>query len=221
MLNTLETTIYQWIRQRRLPAARLQNRFRFNRAELLEWATSHHLEILPDLVSPEHRAAAGPLLSQALEAGGIFRRVPAKDAPSLLRAAVSVVPLPASANRDFLADVLLTQAATGGMAIAKGIAMPHVRHPMVLPLDQPQASLHFLDRPLDLDVRDGTPVFALFLLMTPTVRAHLHLLAQLSFILADGDFRAVLERGGPREEILNAIRRLEGLQGYSRTHAPS
>ena len=49
LLNALEHTVYDWIKHGRLPAHRLQNQFRFNRAELLEWATSRKLRVSPEL----------------------------------------------------------------------------------------------------------------------------------------------------------------------------
>jgi PTS system nitrogen regulatory IIA component len=52
-------------------------------------------------------------------------------------------------------------------------------------------------------------VFALFSLVSPTVRAHLHLLSRLSFALHDpGVKNAIVRRGSP-EEILREARRVE------------
>ena len=40
LLNVSEKTIYRWVKQGKLPAYRINEQYRFNRAELLEWATS-------------------------------------------------------------------------------------------------------------------------------------------------------------------------------------
>ena len=209
LLNTLETTIYRWIKQGRLPASRLQHRFRFNRAELLEWATSRQLPVSPDIFELEDEAGDVPVLSEALRAGGVFHRVPGADRSSVLRAIVELMPQAEGVDRELLLSVFLARTTSDATAIRDGIAIPHVRNPVVLPVDRPLVSLYFLERPVDFGAVDGTPVFVVCSVITPTVRAHLRLLSQLSFALRDPDFRAVLERRGGRDEYVNQLRRIE------------
>jgi PTS system nitrogen regulatory IIA component len=44
-LNVSEATVTRWIRQRGLPAQHLGGQDRFNRAELLEWATANQIRV--------------------------------------------------------------------------------------------------------------------------------------------------------------------------------
>jgi PTS system nitrogen regulatory IIA component len=209
LLNALENSIYRWIRRDNLPAYRLQNQFRFNRAELLEWATSQQLEISPDIFKPAAEAGTAPLLSDALRAGGIFYRVEGTDTQSVLRAVVATMRLPEGIDREFLLGVFLARAPMESATIAEGIASPHVRHPVVLHVERPLVSLCFLEDPVEFGASDAKPVFAMFSLISPTVRAHLRLLSQLLFALRDAGFRAVLEQQGTREEILSQLRRIK------------
>ena len=48
LLKVNEKTIYRWINQGKLPAYRIGNHFRFNRAELLEWVTSRQMNVSAD-----------------------------------------------------------------------------------------------------------------------------------------------------------------------------
>jgi PTS system nitrogen regulatory IIA component len=72
-------------------------------------------------------------------------------------------------------------------------------------------SLCFLEKPIDFGALDGQPVYALFTLISPTVRAHLHLLSCLSFALRDPEFKAAMKREASREEILAEARHVESL----------
>ena len=45
LLNVSEKTVYRWISQGVLPAYRVNEQYRFNRAELLEWATSRKMNV--------------------------------------------------------------------------------------------------------------------------------------------------------------------------------
>lgn len=43
LLRVSEKTIYRWVQQGKLPAYPVNEQYRFNRAELLEWATSQRI----------------------------------------------------------------------------------------------------------------------------------------------------------------------------------
>jgi PTS system nitrogen regulatory IIA component len=70
-------------------------------------------------------------------------------------------------------------------------------------------TLCFLEQPVDFGAIDGQPVTTLFTLISPTVRAHLHLLSRLGFALRDQDFKNAILRQASRDEILEALRRVE------------
>jgi PTS system nitrogen regulatory IIA component len=67
----------------------------------------------------------------------------------------------------------------------------------------------FLKQPIDFQAIDGQPVHTLFLLITPTIRAHLHLLSRLGLVLRDREVKAALARQAPREELLEVLARAE------------
>jgi PTS system nitrogen regulatory IIA component len=51
LLSVSEKTIYRWISQGTLPAYQVHDQYRFNRAEILEWATSQKIPISPEIFS--------------------------------------------------------------------------------------------------------------------------------------------------------------------------
>src|SRR5262249_59285249 len=80
LLNVSEKTIYRWVQQGALPAYRVNEQYRFNRAELLEWATSRRMNVSAAVFEePESNAAMIPGLGEALRAGGIFYRVAGQE----------------------------------------------------------------------------------------------------------------------------------------------
>jgi PTS system nitrogen regulatory IIA component len=122
---------------------------------------------------------------------------------------VSALHLPDGVDRDFLFRVLLAREALGSTAVGDGVAIPHVRSPVVLHIARPAVHLSYLARPIDFGAPDGRPVHILFLALSPTVRVHLHVLARLAFALRDTGFKDVLLRKGTDEEILREARRLD------------
>jgi PTS system nitrogen regulatory IIA component len=210
LLKVSEKTVYRWIKQQTVPAYRVQDQYRFNRAELLEWATSRRLNVSSEIfLEPEAEGQPIPSLSAALEAGGVFYRISGSDKEAALHEVVQVLRLPEEVDRDFLLRVLLAREAIAPTAIGDGIAIPHVRNPVVLHVRRPLITLCFLERPIPYGALDGKPVGTLFTIISPTTRAHLHLMSKLSFVLRDSRVRRVVREQAPRQAILQQIGRAE------------
>ena len=211
ILTVSEKTIYRWIKEGKLPAYRINEQYRFNRAELLEWATSNRINVSPDIF----KEASGPgvtdtpTLEEALRGGGIHYRLGGKDKAAVLGSVVEQMHLPEEVNRQFLLQVLLARESLGSTGVGDGIAIPHVRNPIVMHIPRPTITLCFLESPIDFGAIDGKPVHTLFTIVSPTIRAHLHLLSRLAFVLPEKSFREILLRQGTREEILSEVHRLE------------
>ncbi len=208
LFKVSEKTVYRWISRRQIPAYRLNEQYRFNRAELLEWATASKVEFSSELFD-EPGGAVPVSLADALEAGGIFYRVSGADRESTLRAVVAAMRLPEETNRDFLLEVLLAREEMASTAVGDGIAIPHVRQPIVFHVERPLATLCFLENKVDFGALDGAPVTTLFTLVSPTVKSHLRLLARLAYALRSPGFKSAVLRQALREEVLDEARRAE------------
>jgi len=215
MLNVSEKSVYRWIKQGVIPAYQINDQYRFNRAELLEWATSRKISVSPEIFAePEGGDTPPPQLSEALLAGGIYYRMGGSDKASVLQAVVDVMKLPDEVDRNFLYQVLLAREALGSTGIGDGIAIPHVRNPIVLHVLRPMVTLCFLERPVEFGALDGKAVSTLFTFISPTVRAHLHLLSRLGFAMRDKEFKAAVIQQAAREQILETLKRAELAMGH-------
>lgn len=222
LLKVSEKTIYRWIKQQTIPAYRVQDQYRFNRAEILEWATSRRLKVSSEILAePEADGQPLPSLLDALEAGGVFYRLSGEDKEDVLREVVEQLRLPDVVDRGFLLRVLLAREAIAPTAVGDGVAIPHVRNPIVLHVERPLVTLCFLDRPIEYGALDGRPVGTLFTVISPTTRAHLHLMSKLSFVLRDQGVRRAVERQDARLEILRQIGRAERELASADAQAPS
>jgi len=209
-LNVTESTIARWIKQRGLPAQHVGGQYRFHRAEVLEWATANQIRVALEMFDePEMPREPAPSLAAALEAGGIHYGLEDTNKECALRAVVNALPLPDGTDRELLFRLFQAREAAASTGIGEGIAIPHVRNPIVLNVDQPIVSLCFLKQPVDFGALDGRPVQVLFSLICPTTRDHLQMLSRLSYALHDSRFKKVVARQGEREEILAEIHRIE------------
>jgi PTS system nitrogen regulatory IIA component len=208
MFKVSEGTVTRWIRHQGLPAQRVAGQFRFNRVEVLDWAVENRIQVETSPVEQPVDTPPCVSLAEALEAGGIHYKLPGEDRETALGAVVARLSLPEDFDRQLLLRLFLAREALGSTAVGDGVAIPHVRHPIVLHVPRPLVTLCFLKRPVAYHAPDGKPVRVLFSLISPTVAAHVQLLARLSQALHDPGFRASVVGAKPREVILREARRV-------------
>ena len=210
LLKTSERQLYRWVDEEEIPFQRVRDQVRFNRTDLLEWATSRRLPVSLEAFDADLDADdRAPSLAEALRVGGAHREVPAADRDTALRAVLERTPLPTTIDREFVLDVLLARESTGSTAIGDGIAIPHVRQPVVAPGARVTVSVSYLKTAVPFGAPDGKPVETVFLIVSPTVRAHLQMLAHVARALLAPGFRGAIERRASTEELAQEAARLE------------
>ncbi|MCI0434787.1 MAG: PTS sugar transporter subunit IIA [Gemmatimonadetes bacterium] len=209
-LSVSETTIRRWVTTRGLPAHRVNERLHCNAIELWEWALEQGIPASRSLFDHARRGRTEvPPLSELVKAGGIHRDVEGEVKAAVLRAMVGVLPLPADVDCEYLVMVLEAREALGSTGIGEGIAIPHVRNPILLNVTEPFVTLCLLRHAVPFDALDGIPVHALFVVVSPTIPAHLRILAQLGHVLRDAQLRKHLRTLAPDGVILDRIAAVE------------
>jgi PTS system nitrogen regulatory IIA component len=208
-LNVSEKTVYRWVSEGKIPHHRVDGQYRFNRTDLQEWANKKNLKVSTSIYRRDNIDRPAPSVAQAIEAGGIVHRLSGEDKTSVLRAVVDALPLPDRVDRDTLFEILKMRERLGSTGIGQGIAIPHVRSPIVMAVMSPMITLFFLDHPIDFESPDGKPVKVLICLVSPSIPLHTHMLGRVASLLKDSGFLSALERHASTEEILNEARRAE------------
>ncbi len=209
LLDASERQVYRWVDEGEIPFQRVKDQLRFNRTELLEWATSRRMPIALEAFDADDAEEPPPSLAEALRLGGVHDPVPAADRDAAIRAVVERTPMPETMDRELLVEMLLARETTSSTAIGDGVAIPHVRHPVVAPGARAVVGVSYLDRPVEFGAPDGKPVTTIFMIVSPTVRAHLQLLARLARALRDPGFRAALDRRAPARVLIEESARVE------------
>lgn len=205
-----EETINDWIEKKRMPCIKVNEQYRFNYIELLDWAIENKIRLTPEILAlkdREHRNPGG--LYQALNAGNIYYDIQGTSPEEVLKSIVDILPLPQKLNRNSLWQMLIAREKIVSTAIGNGIAIPHVRNPVVLHMEHASVTLCFLKKPVDFKALDDKPVFILFILLSPSVKKHLVILSRLAFCLQNEKLQKHLHERASREQILAEIKLLE------------
>jgi PTS system nitrogen regulatory IIA component len=213
-LGVDEDTVRRWIADRDLPVHRVSERLHLNAIEVWEWAVDRGIPVSRSLLDEARRTPDEvPPLARLLADGGVYRDLEGSDKQTILAGIVRELPLPAEVNRDHLLAILEAREAMGSTGLGDGIAIPHVRNPILLHVQRPLVSLFLLRRPVNFDAVDHKPVHAVFLVVSPSIPSHLRILAKLGMALRDPKLRDLLRRRAANDEILARFEELERSPG--------
>jgi nitrogen PTS system EIIA component len=202
-LQVPEDTIYDWIDKRGLPSTRFNGRYHFNRLKLIDWAQENRV---PFLVQ---NGVDLPSLREALEEGGIYENIRGDDKPGIFKNIVDLLKIPSKEDRELICQMILSREKEGSTDLGNGIAVPHARHPILLQVAKPMVALCYLKNPIRFGGPEGTPVFVLFVILTPSIRLHLHFLERLGYALRDKEFSKLILSQAPKSKIMDRLKILK------------
>jgi len=209
-LNLPVSTIERWIRQGRIPIQRSGTDVIFTHAALEKWAATHNLPFsLNSDKARDHLPKAPESLLAAMQRGKVCHRVTGADADAVLRSAVDCIDFLSEDSRDELFEKLIEREQLASTGIGNGIAIPHPRDPLSQPPEMPAITTCFLEKPVNFNAIDDQPVSVFFLLISPTVKHHLHLLSRLSYCIRDRAFVAFLNQHPEAVDLFSRVAEFE------------
>jgi len=188
-LNLHVSTIERWIRQGRIPIQKTGNGYLFNESTLKKWAAMYRLPFaMPEKVKFREYEEKLENLLPAMKRGGVLHDLNGDDVEAVLRSAVENMPVLSIKLKKELYQLLLERERLTSTGIGKGVAIPHPRDPLSDALKSPIISTCFLEKPIDFGAVDDRPVFVMFILLSQSIKIHLHLLSRFSFCVRDNTF---------------------------------
>lgn len=204
------STVERWIRQGRIPIQRGENGLIFNDSALEKWAATHNLPFTRPIKDKAlQKVSRLENLLPVMQRGGVFHSVKGDDVPTVLQTAVQNIQAFSEAEKPALYERLLERENLTSTGIGKGVAIPHPHDPLADVMDKPLITTCFLKKSIDFAAIDDKPVFVMFILISPTVKIHLHLLSRLSFCVRDNAFVEFLKTTPDAEAFFSKIAEIE------------
>jgi len=201
-----EQTLYRWINAMAMPAVKANDQYYFNSVEVLEWALKNNIPLTSALLNCCEKNRSGQdIFTPALIRGGVFFGIKGVLRDEVLNNVLACLSLPSHLPRAPLIEMLLSREQVGTTGIGDGIAIPHVKHPVILGGIDPVVGLFFLEAKVDFSAFDGVPVHTLFLILSGSFKGHLSLLSRLAFCLQDEQVKSVLKQRLDSQKILAAF----------------
>lgn len=205
-LDLPTSTIERWVRQGRIPIGKKGQSYTFDPSALSKWASARSLAFSPKgkktkCVDENNLECLIPAMTR----GKIYYGIEGVDIAGVLKSAVENMSWMADELRNELYHNLIEREKLASTGIGNGIAIPHPREPLSTPPSSPVIATCFLDQAVDFKAIDDIPVSVLFILISPTVKIHLHLLSRLSFCIRDKLFVDFLNHRPEPEALFSKI----------------
>lgn len=203
-----ESVVEGWVRNEALPAIEDRGRLLFDRVQVVAWAAEHgRVAKAGFLAASRPTMSPGRGLDALLRTGGIWRDVPAAKIVDTLERVVAALPGTTPEVRKILSQRLHAAGGITWAPVGGGLALPHLRAHVALGRDSGLLAFILLRDalPLSEPPPDGVPVTRLLFFIAPSPRAHLELLAQLSFALKNGPLRERLLTAASDEQLFAAL----------------
>lgn len=216
LLAVSEHALERWIRQGAIPYRRVGDGIVFNKNRLKEWADSRNMTWMDQKPAIASLPPGNPSLVNAIRIGGVYSGILGKDVKSVLTSAMDTIVLPPEVDREALLNKLLEREALASTGIGHGVAVPHPRTPLKNASDKTAISVCFLQMPIDYMAIDGEPVFVLWLMLSPSTKVHLQMLARLGYCLRDESFMAFLHSSPDLDSLCHRLERIESAMETSK-----
>ncbi|MGE5341744.1 MAG: PTS sugar transporter subunit IIA [Candidatus Omnitrophota bacterium] len=202
-----EKTLLEWIREKNLPAYKINHQYYFNVTEVKEWVLKNNIPVSPRFLEISSDAPLTfPLL---LKRGGIFFDIEGKTPIEVIKHAVNRMPIPPEVGKDMVTYSLLEREEMMPTAIGKGIAIPHPRNPIIADTDHESVTLCLLKEPVDFNAADHQPVIAMFIILSANSRRHLQILSRVSYLCRQEDIITHIRLKHPADIIFSSIHEKE------------
>jgi len=207
-LGVEESEVESWIRNDGLPHLADRGRLLFDRAQVVDWASSRGLAAKVGFLAPERtQAPTERRLESMLRTGGIWRDVPAAGVLDLFGKIVAKLPATTPPVRQMLQQRLRLPNGISWALVGDRLALPHLRTPIALGRDAGILALVLLRDALAVNepAPDKQPVTRLLFFVAPSPRVHLEILARLSTALTRGTLRQLIHEGAADDKIFAAV----------------
>lgn len=223
LLNVSETTIRRWLVDKKIPAYRINQQYRFNRSEIEDWVMKHKLGTpLQGLVErryalsgtseeiPQvHGGVKQYSLYRAIHKGGVLYDVLGSTKEEVIHTAMKNIAANLNLDADVLSELLLERERLQSTGLGHGIGLPHTKD-YLLNTHLDVVVVAFPKKPLLYDAIDGKPVHTLFFLFACDDKRHLHLLAKIAHLSSKAESIELLQSKPSKEQLLEYIKNWEG-----------
>jgi nitrogen PTS system EIIA component len=203
-----ERKIIKWLKEKELPFYKINNQYRFNKAELHDWIIKNRINV-SDKIFKLSMTDSPVLISRLIQKGGVHYGIEGKSVNEIIKNSVKLMPSSRDLSKKTIVACLLQREEMMPTAIGRGIAIPHPRNPIISHTEDECITLCFLKKNIDYNAIDGLPVHSLFIILSANPKRHLEILSKISYLCLQDRFLDLLKKRASIESIMKFITSVE------------
>jgi PTS system nitrogen regulatory IIA component len=204
LLDAPEPVVLKYIREKGLPAQKINHQYNFNKEELKEWVIKNGMAVSEKFLGLSLIKTPVSIFS-LVSKGGIINNVEGRTPGEILTYAVAKMNIPDGLKKEDVLMSLIEREELMPTAVGRGVAIPHPRNPIISDIENESVTICTLKEPSDYGAVDGKKVHTLFIVMSANSRRHLEILSKLLFLCQQEALVAMLGDKRPPDEILSYI----------------
>ncbi len=208
LIPVSESTLLQWIKERKIPAYKIRSQYYFNRAEIEEWVLTHRINVSENILNIRLTEKHVSLI-ELLNHGGVHYDIAGESVEETIRNVVTAIRIPSDVKPEDVCIALIQREEMMSTAVGQGIAFPHPRCPIISDLDSESLSICFLKNKVDYKALDKENVDVLFVIISSNSRRHLEILSKISFLCQKNDFVSMLHNHADEASLRAYIEKIE------------
>ena len=204
ILKVPEKEILKYIREKGMPAHKINHQNMFNKEEVKAWVIRNGMTVSEELL--QLAGTGRPVrISELILNGGFIQGVKGGNPVELLTDAVKQMKLPSEVRRPDVLTSLIEREEMMPTAVGRGIAIPHPRNPIIADIDHESITVCSITPPSNYNSVDGKPVHTMFIILSANSKRHLEILSKLVFLLQQPEFNGMLSTGAPQGDVMDYI----------------
>jgi excisionase family DNA binding protein len=201
-LKISEKSIVRMAQRSEIPFAKIGSQWRFKKTMIEDWLVSRmHLASPSTLTKLIESGEVTPSLSRLIPPSHIHQNLKPGSKKDILTQLVDLLVKEGKiADGTALLNLLWDREAMASTAIAKGIAVPHVRNIKLCPVTEPCIVLGRCKEGMDYDAIDGHKTYLFFLICTNSEIVHLKVMAKIMLLARNTEVIENLKKAGSVKE---------------------
>jgi nitrogen PTS system EIIA component len=208
LLEVSDKQIIKWIKEKNLPSYKINNEYKFNKAEINDWILKNHIYVSNKILDL-NLTNKPVVITELIKKGGIHYQIEGKNVKDIIKNSINSINTPPDLLKETIISSILEREQMMPTAFGHGIAFPHSRNPIITDVEYECISVCFLNQGIDFNSIDGDPVHTLFILLSANSKRHLEILSKLAFLCQQNAFLLLLRTKAQKSEIIKFIENIE------------
>ncbi|MBP3607615.1 MAG: PTS sugar transporter subunit IIA [Treponema sp.] len=147
-------------------------------------------------------------IGEFLRQGGVYHDIEGSTVEEVFDDICKKINLPSEISAESLYKALITRESRLSTAVGNGVSIPHAQQPILKDFYNQRIYVCYLKNPIEMHALDNKKIKVMIVILTSSVKSHLHIISMLARLLQKAEFKRALELQSKLEDIYKIVRKI-------------